>query len=54
MVILAKGGQSLFMKLLIIAVVPKTEAKGDTMVLSGLVITLLELETLQWPDAVSP
>lgn len=54
MVILAKGGQSLFMKLLIIAVVPKAEAKGDTMVLSGLVITLLELETLQWPDAVSP
>lgn len=54
MVILAKGGHSLFVKLLLITAVPKAEAKGDTIVLSGLVILLLELETLQWSDVVNP
>ena len=54
MVILAKSGHVWFMKLLLIVAVPKAGARGGTIVLSGLVILLLELETLQGPDVVSP
>lgn len=54
MVILAKSGHVWFMKLLLLVAAPKTEAKGGRVVLSGLVIPLLELETLQRPDVVSP